>query len=170
MTTSADETLREQPDWRFLMRRPAHFLAFGFGSGLMKKAPGTWGTVAAYPLFFALHALGVGGWWLAALCLPLFVFGIWICDVTGKALGVHDYGGIVWDEIVGVLLVLAFAPATPVGWLLAFVLFRAFDIVKPWPIRWLDARVPGGFGVMIDDILAALFALAAQAAIWAALH
>lgn len=165
MTTSA-ETLKLQPDWRFLLRNPAHLLAFGFGSGLMRKAPGTWGTLVAYPLFFPLHALGVTGWTLTALCLPLFLIGVYVCDVTGKALGVHDYGGIVWDEVVGMLLVLAFAPASWLGWLVAFALFRLFDIVKPWPIRWFDARVGGGFGVMVDDVIAAWFALAVQYWIW----
>lgn len=167
MTISNEtETLKLQPDWRFVLSHPAHFLAFGFGSGLVRKAPGTWGTVAAYPLFFVLNALGVQGLALAALCLPLFIAGIWICGYSGRALGVHDYGGIVWDEIVAMLLVLAFAPATPLAWLLAFVLFRFFDILKPWPIRWLDRHVGGGFGVMVDDLLAALFALAVQWGIW----
>ncbi|UJB30611.1 phosphatidylglycerophosphatase A [Chromobacterium sp. Beijing] len=167
MTISNEtETLKLQPDWRFVLSHPAHFLAFGFGSGLARKAPGTWGTVAAYPLFFVLNTLGVQGLALAALCLPLFIAGIWICGYSGRALGVHDYGGIVWDEIVAMLLVLAFAPATPLAWLLAFVLFRFFDILKPWPIRWLDRHVGGGFGVMVDDLLAALFALAVQWGIW----
>ncbi|MGC0153467.1 phosphatidylglycerophosphatase A [Chromobacterium vaccinii] len=165
MTISA-ETPKTTPNWRFLLSRPEHLLSFGFGSGLMKKAPGTWGTLVAYPLFFPLQALGVSGWMLVALCLPLFLLGVYVCDVTGKALGVHDYGGIVWDEVVGMLLVLAFAPAGWAGWILAFALFRLFDIVKPWPIRWFDQRVGGGFGVMVDDVIAALFALAAQALIW----
>ncbi|MGR2678769.1 phosphatidylglycerophosphatase A family protein [Chromobacterium haemolyticum] len=167
MTISNEtETLKLQPNWRFVLSHPAHFLAFGFGCGLARKAPGTWGTVAAYPLFFVLHALGVQGLVLAALCLPLFIAGVWICGYSGRALGVHDYGGIVWDEIVAMLLVLAFAPATPLAWLLAFVLFRFFDILKPWPIRWLDRHVGGGFGVMVDDLLAALFALAVQWGVW----
>ncbi|WP_047249747.1 phosphatidylglycerophosphatase A [Chromobacterium subtsugae] len=168
MTTSADTPLIV-PNWRFLLSHPAHLLSFGFGSGLMKKAPGTWGTLVAYPLFFPLLALGVGGWWLMALCAPLFALGVYVCGITGKALGVHDYGGIVWDEVVGMLMVLAFAPASWQGWLLAFALFRLFDIVKPWPIRWFDQRVGGGFGVMVDDVIAALFALAAQWLIWRAL-
>ena len=168
MTTSADTPLIA-PNWRFLLSHPAHLLSFGFGSGLMKKAPGTWGTLVAYPLFFPLLALGVDGWWLMALCAPLFALGVYVCGITGKALGVHDYGGIVWDEVVGMLMVLAFAPANWQGWLLAFVLFRLFDIVKPWPIRWFDQRVGGGFGVMVDDVIAALFALAAQWLIWRAL-
>lgn len=153
MTTSI------KPDWAFITRRPAHFLAFGFGSGLAAKAPGTWGTLAAYPLFFLLWALGVKGLWLAGLCLPLFVVGVWFCSVTGKALGVHDHGGIVWDEIVAMLLVLSITPETPLAWLLAFALFRLFDITKPWPISWLDQHVHGGLGVMLDDLVAALFAM-----------
>ncbi|UTH73898.1 phosphatidylglycerophosphatase A [Chromobacterium sp. IIBBL 290-4] len=165
MTTSA-EALKVTPNWRFLLRHPAHLLAFGFGSGLMRKAPGTWGTLVAFPLFFPLHALGVGGWALMALCVPLFIIGVYVCEVTGKALGVHDYGGIVWDEVVGMLMVLAFAPASWAGCLVAFALFRLFDIVKPWPIRWFDARVGGGFGVMVDDVIAAVFALAVQYLIW----
>ena len=152
-------TLRK-PDWAFVLRRPAHFLAFGFGSGLAARAPGTWGTLAALPLAGLLHLAGVNGMLLAALGLPLFVFGVWVCQVTGDALGVHDYGGIVWDEIVAMLLVLSITPFTVAGWALGFGLFRLFDIVKPWPIRWFDRHVHGGFGVMLDDLIAALFAMA----------
>jgi phosphatidylglycerophosphatase A len=163
MTTSHKQAAAFRPDWAFLRQHPAHLLAFGFGSGLARKAPGTWGTLVAYPLFFLLHALGMGSLGLTLLCLPLFVLGVWVCQVTGDALGVHDYGGIVWDEVVAMLLVLAYAPASWAGWLLAFVLFRLFDILKPWPISWFDRRVHGGFGVMLDDIIAALFALLVQA-------
>ena len=163
MTTSHKQAPAFRPDWAFLRRHPAHLLAFGFGSGLASKAPGTWGTLVAYPIFFLLHVLGVGALAISLLCLPLFVLGVWVCQLTGDALGVHDYGGIVWDEVVAMLLVLAWAPAGWAGWLLAFVLFRLFDIIKPWPIGWFDRRVHGGFGVMLDDIIAALFALAVQA-------
>lgn len=159
-------TTSPKADLAFVLRHPAHFIAFGFGAGLIRPAPGTWGTLVAYPLFFPLLALGVSGWWLMLLCLPLFVFGVWVCGKTGDALGVHDYGGIVWDEVVGMLMVLALAPATPAGWLLAFVLFRVFDIIKPWPIRWFDRQVHGGLGVMLDDVIAALFALAVQEWVW----
>lgn len=152
-------TLPKKPDWRFLLAHPAHFLALGFGSGLITPAPGTWGSIAALPLAALLGWLGVGGVWLAWLSLPLFVLGVWVCDVTGKALGVADSGHIVWDEIVAMLLLLAFVPATATAWLAALLVFRLFDIVKPWPIRWLDAKVHGGFGVMLDDVVAALFAL-----------
>lgn len=151
-------TTSRKPDRAFLLARPAHFLALGFGSGLITPAPGTWGTLTALPLAALLLWLGIGGGALALLTLPLFLLGIWLCDVTGRALGVADSGHIVWDEIVAMLLVLALVPATPLWWLLAFAAFRLFDIVKPWPIRWLDRHVHGGFGVMLDDAVAALFA------------
>lgn len=151
--------LPKKPDLKFLLSHPAHFLALGFGSGLITPAPGTWGSLAALPLAGLLQWLGVGGLALAWLSLPLFVLGVWFCDVAGRALGVADSGHIVWDEIVAMLLLLAFVPVTINAWLAAFVLFRFFDIIKPWPIRWLDAKVHGGFGVMLDDIVAAIFAL-----------
>ena len=116
---------------------------------------------------FVLYLVGISGWWLAALCVLLFVWGIRICGHTERELGIQDYGGIVWDEIVAMLLVLAFTPFYWGWWLAAFVLFRLFDAVKPWPIKWFDARVHGGFGIMLDDIIAALFALLVlKIAIW----
>ena len=148
-----------QPTFAWLLRRPACFLGFGFGSGLAPVAPGTFGTLPALPLAAVLMALGIDGWLLALLCLPLFAVGIWICNKTEAALGVHDYGGIVWDEIVAMLLVLAFTPNTWAWWLAAFAAFRFFDAVKPPPIRWFDRQVSGGFGVMLDDIIAALMSL-----------
>ncbi|KAF0814153.1 Phosphatidylglycerophosphatase A [Andreprevotia sp. IGB-42] len=154
------------PDRRFLLAHPAHFIALGFGSGLPRKAPGTWGTLAALPLY-ALLALVLSAQQIAWLCIPVFLLGWWAADRTGKALGVHDHGGIVIDEIVAMWLVLAFTPATWLGWLLAFALFRLFDIFKPWPIRWFDLRVPGGFGVMLDDLLAAGYA---WLVLWALMH
>lgn len=165
-STKRGMTILRKPDWAFVCSHPAHFLAFGFGSGLASKAPGTWGTLVALPLYALLLTLGLSSVQIAWLCLPLFLVGIPICGLTGRALGVGDYGGIVWDEIVAMLLVLAFAPATPAGWLLAFVLFRLFDIVKPWPIRWFDRRIHGGFGVMFDDLIAALFTVAVQVLAW----
>jgi len=160
MTTSDDLLIK--PGWRFLFSHPAHLLSFGFGSGLVRKAPGTFGTLVAFPLYWALSLrltdLGV----LLVLVLT-FALGIFICDKTGKALGDADYGGIVWDEIVAFMLVLFF---TPPGWewaLLAFVLFRIFDIVKPPPIRYFDSNWHGGMGVMFDDLLAAGYALLCMA-------
>ncbi|MEQ1668963.1 MAG: phosphatidylglycerophosphatase A [Sulfuriferula sp.] len=141
------------------MRHPAHFLAFGFGSGLAAKAPGTWGTLIALPLYYGLM-LWLNPSQLLILIALAFVAGVYICDVAGRNLGVSDHGGIVWDEIVAMWLVLVFTPLHPVWWALAFGLFRLFDIWKPFPIIWLDAHVKNGFGVMLDDLLAALFAIA----------
>lgn len=143
------------PDYTFLLAHPAHFLALGLGTGLSPKAPGTVGTLVGFPLYWLL--LGSPLYW--AWVVLFFVVGIWACNVTGRALGVHDHGGIVWDEVAAFLMVLPFAPATWWGYVLAFALFRLFDIWKPFPIAWCDARVPGGFGVMLDDVLAAGYAV-----------
>lgn len=154
---------------RFLLQHPAHMLALGFGSGLARIAPGTFGTIVAFPLFYGMMFLP------NTLHLPLIVFlflvGIPICTQTNRALGVSDHGGIVWDEIVAMLLVLEFTPRTWPWWLAAFLLFRLFDIWKPFPIRQCDAHLKGGFGVMFDDLLAALYALAALLALqWLITH
>ena len=146
-----------QPSWTFLRSHPAYFLAFGFGAGLSPIAPGTVGTLAAFPLYMLLSGLPVAGYWL--VCALALLAGIWICDTAGQALGVHDHGGIVWDEIAAFLLVLPFTPTTWWGFLLAFLLFRLFDIWKPFPIDWLDRHVKGGVGVMVDDVLAAGYAI-----------
>ena len=148
-----------KPTFGWLLSRPICLLGFGFGTGLAPKAPGTFGTLPALPLVWLCLSLGISGGWLVLLCLLLFIVGIKICDVTERELGIQDYGGIVWDEIVAMMLVLAFVPQTFFWWLSAFVLFRLFDAVKPWPIRWFDARVHGGFGIMLDDVIAAGFAL-----------
>ena len=130
-----------------LRKKPIHFLAFGLGSGLIHPAPGTWGTLAA---------------------TLLFILGCWVCDKTARDLGVHDFGEIVWDEFLGVWLVLAYLPpalwtrwGTLLCYLAAFLLFRLFDITKPPPIRQIDRHTPGGLGIMLDDVLAAGYALAA---------
>ena len=136
---------------------PAGLLAFGFGSGLSPVAPGTMGTLVAIPFVFALKGLGEAGFWIALVLL--FLLGVQLCGRVSRKLGVHDHGGIVWDEMVGYWLAVAFVPLQW-EWLLAgFLLFRFFDIVKPWPIRQLDKKVSGGFGIMIDDVVAALFAM-----------
>ncbi|PSJ80951.1 phosphatidylglycerophosphatase A family protein [Neisseria iguanae] len=148
-----------KPTFSWLKQRPLCFLAFGFGSGLAPVAPGTFGTLPALPIAFVLSLLGISGWWLALVCVGLFVWGIQICSHAEKELGIQDCGGIVWDEIVAILLILAFVPFKWHWWLAAFVVFRLFDAVKPWPIKWFDARVHGGFGIMLDDIIAAFMTL-----------
>ncbi|KZE35068.1 phosphatidylglycerophosphatase A family protein [Crenobacter luteus] len=152
-------TTSPEPGFAFLVRHPAHFIAFGFGAGLSPRAPGTVGTLVALPLYALLIAAGLTALQIAWLCAPLFALGCWASGVACRSLGVHDHGGIVIDEIVAMLAVLAFAPPSVAGWALAFALFRLFDIAKPWPIRLFDERVHGGFGVMLDDALAALFAV-----------
>lgn len=135
----------------------------GFGCGLARRAPGTCGTLIGLPLFVLLMQLPEP-LHLPAIALLFFV-GIPVCARTGQALGIPDHGGIVWDEIVAMLLVLEFTPNGWIWWLLAFGLFRLFDIWKPAPIRQFDARLKGGFGVMFDDLLAALYAIAAMKAL-----
>ena len=140
------------------MRSPILLLAFGFGSGLSPKAPGTMGTLAAIPLWYLLAQLSQPAYILVvALCA---IVGIFICGSAADRLGVHDHGGIVWDEIVGFWITMTFLPATYVYALLGFVLFRLFDILKPWPISWLDKNIGGGLGIMIDDVVAGLAAAA----------
>lgn len=148
-----------QPDLKFILRHPAHFFAFGFGSGLFPRAPGTAGSLAAIPLYLLLAWFLPLGPLLAVVCLS-FVAGIWFCGVTGTALGAPDHGGMVWDEIVAMWLILAFVPQTALWFGAAFLLFRLFDIWKPFPVRYFDRHVKGGFGVMLDDLLAAGYALA----------
>jgi phosphatidylglycerophosphatase A len=143
------------------MRRAAHAIAFGFGAGRAPFAPGTVGTLLAWPFGWALggaHAAIA----LAAIA-ALFLLGVWACGITGRDLGVHDHGSMVWDEFVAFLLVLAIVPRELAWQLAAFVLFRAFDILKPAPIRWFERRYAGGFGVMFDDLLAAGYTLVALA-------
>jgi phosphatidylglycerophosphatase A len=152
----ADLVLR--PNWRFLLARPPHLIAFGFGAGLMPFAPGTFGTLLAFPLYW-LFAPHVGAVEFLVLLLVLFGLGVWACEMTGRALGVADHGGMVWDETVAFLLVLFFTPATLFWQAWAFLLFRLFDILKPPPIRHFDRTLKSGFGVMFDDVIAALYTL-----------
>lgn len=144
-------------------RDPVHWLAFGFGAGLAPRAPGTLGSLWALPLAWA-----TAGWplaWQLALAAALFAPGIWLCGESARRLGTHDHPGIVWDEVVGCYLALLAAP--PGGlWLVAgFVIFRAFDVAKPRPIRDLDHRLGGGVGIMLDDVVAAAYAAAVLAAL-----
>lgn len=142
------------------LKNPIHFLAFGFGSGLIQPAPGTWGSLAG--LLVAIFC------WNLTACQPFFIVltvigfiaGCFICEKTSRDLGVHDDGRIVWDEIVAIFLIFSFLPEY--HWLyyvLTFIIFRFFDIVKPYPIRYFDERLQGGFGIMFDDILAAIYSV-----------
>jgi phosphatidylglycerophosphatase A len=138
------------------LRQPAAFLALGFGSGLVPVAPGTAGTLVAVPLYLLLQGLAVPVY--LTVTVLLFLAGIPLCAATARRLGVHDHPAIVWDEVVGYLVTMTAAPA---GWpwvLAGFVLFRLFDIAKPWPISWCDRHVHGGTGIMLDDLLAGIMA------------
>ena len=149
-------TLDTNPSFSQLARSPVLLLAFGFGSGLSPKAPGTMGTVAAIPLWYLLVQLPPQSYvMVVAICA---IIGIFICGSAADKLGVHDHGGIVWDEFVGFWVTMAFLPVSYVSILVGFILFRLFDIFKPWPISWLDKNVGGGLGIMIDDVLAGLAA------------
>jgi phosphatidylglycerophosphatase A len=148
----------KRPTRAFLFRHPAHFVALGFGAGLAPRAPGTFGTLVAIPIALALHAYGNDAGFVAAI-VGLFVVGAWASGVTGRALGAADHGSIVIDEVAAFLLVLFFTGVTPWRIAVAFALFRFFDIVKPPPIRQLDAALKSGLGVMLDDVLAAGYAL-----------
>lgn len=139
-----------------ILTDPVLFLAFGFGSGLAKKAPGTFGTLAAIPVYYLFIQADL--WLYGLLTLIAAVVGVWLCDVAANKLGEHDFGGIVWDEVVGFLITMSVVPFSWQATVAGFVLFRLFDIVKPWPIRWLDRHVHGGLGIMVDDVLAGVFA------------
>ncbi|KPK06230.1 MAG: phosphatidylglycerophosphatase [Betaproteobacteria bacterium SG8_39] len=150
--------MASHPGPAFAVAHPAHFIALGFGVGTLPRAPGTFGTLLALPLWWLLGA-GVGPLAIGAILGLLFAIGVWACAVTGRHLGVADHGAMVWDEVVAFLLVLSIVPDDGSWQLAAFVLFRAFDIAKPAPIRQLETRFKGGFGVMFDDLLAAGYTL-----------
>ncbi|HPQ96792.1 MAG: phosphatidylglycerophosphatase A [Thiothrix sp.] len=139
---------------RTVFSSPVHWLAFGLGSGLAPHAPGTFGTLAAIPLYLMLALLPL--WAYVAVVALAFGIGVWLCGESSRRLGVHDHGGIVWDEFVGFWITMTAAPAGGFWVMTGFMLFRVFDIWKPWPIRWFDRRVAGGLGIMLDDVLAGL--------------
>ena len=147
----------------FVLRHPAHFIAFGGGVGLVPFAPGTFGTLLALAIFWYAGPRLEPVVYLGSVA-ALFAIGVWACGVTGRALGRLDYGGMVWDEVVAFLLVLFFTPVHGYWQAFAFLLFRLFDIVKPPPIRYYERRFKGGFGAMFDDLIAACYALLALAA------
>lgn len=158
MSAVPELALNPKPSWRLLLRHPAHFIAFGGGVGLVPIAPGTFGTLLAFPLFWVVSPW-LGPIELLLLIAAMFLIGVWACEKTGRALGIADHPGMVWDEIVAFMLVLFFTPALPYWEAAAFLLFRLFDILKPPPIRYYDRTLEGGFGVMFDDIVAAFYAL-----------
>ena len=163
MNLPKNSTAVPKPPRELILTTPEHLIAFGFGAGLMPKAPGTAGTLVALPFWLVLCWLPWPAY--AGAALVLYVFGVWVCGASARLLGVHDYPGIVFDEIVGFLI--ACAPLLPAlgasrgpmwAWLIAaFALFRLFDIWKPWPIRTLDRRLHGGNGIMLDDAVAGLY-------------
>ena len=142
---------------RKVLTDPVNFMAFGFGMGLAPIAPGTFGSLPG--ILLAWLTLDMGIYVQLGIAAALFVAGIWICGESARRIGVHDHGGIVWDEICGMYVTLLLAPQTIIGFALGFGLFRLFDIAKPWPIRDLDHRLGGGLGIMLDDLVAALYAL-----------
>jgi phosphatidylglycerophosphatase A len=142
----------------FNLANPIQFLALGFGSGLAPKAPGTFGTLAAVPLFLLMSFLSPLPY--AILVLIICLSGIYICGKAAEDLGVHDHGAIVWDEFAGFFITMFMVPVSWQSVIVGFVLFRIFDIVKPWPISIADKKLTGGFGIMFDDVLAGIVALA----------
>ena len=134
---------------------PVNFVAFGFGTGLAPFAPGTFGSLPGVLLAWLMFDTGI--YFQLGLAVVLSLAGIWICGESARRIGVHDHGGIVWDEIAGIYLALLLAPPSIWAWALGFGLFRLFDIWKPWPIRDLDHRLKGGLGIMLDDLMAALY-------------
>lgn len=146
-------------------QNPLYFIAFGFGTGLLPKAPGTWGTLAGIVVYLIIAPLPLS--YYLVLTVAAFILGVWVSEKVCQELGTHDYGGVVWDEVVGYLLTMINAPAG-IGWIICgFILFRIFDIWKPEPIRYIDRHIKGGVGVMFDDALAAIPAwLILQAIAW----
>jgi phosphatidylglycerophosphatase A len=153
---TAFDTFR--PTWHFVIRNPLHFIAFGGGIGLIRTAPGTFGTLAAFPIFWLLDRHLSASQFLVVLGL-MFLLGVWAAHWTGRMLRVPDHRGIVWDEIVAFLLVLFFTPNDILWQCFAFLWFRIFDIAKPPPIRYFDTHYKNGLGVMLDDLLAAFYTL-----------
>ncbi len=146
------------PSLAFAYAHPAHFIALGFGAGVSRFAPGTVGTLVAFPLWWMIRPV-YGPLEVLLIVAALFGIGVWACEITGRHLGFADHGALCWDEVVAFLAVLAVIPDNPWWQLAAFLLFRALDVVKPPPIREFERRMKGGLGVMFDDLLAAGYAL-----------
>lgn len=148
-----------------ILRNPMLLLAFGFGSGLSRYMPGTMGTLAAVPVYYLLIQLNSTIY--SAITIMSIILGIKLCDYAALRLKVHDFGGIVWDEVSGFLIAMWLVPFSWPNVLYGFILFRFFDIIKPWPIKWIDRHVHGGLGIMLDDVLAGIFAvICLHTALW----
>ena len=145
-------------NFSWLFAKPTRFLAFGFGSGLLPKAPGTWGSLIAIPLVLVTAAV-LNDWQYALVALVICIVGIPICGSAARDLGIKDHPGIVWDEIAGMFITFLWVPLSPLNLALGFVAFRFFDILKPWPISWADHKLDGGRGIMLDDVMAGIYAL-----------
>jgi phosphatidylglycerophosphatase A len=139
-----------------ILTDPVLFLAFGFGAGLANKAPGTWGTAATIPLYCALAQAPF--WFYSLFVVVATLVGIYLCGKAATQLGEHDFKGIVWDEVAGYLITMWWVPFSGLSLVVGFILFRLFDIFKPWPIKWADQQVQGGLGIMLDDVLAGIMA------------
>ena len=148
--------MRFSADPKVILRDPVHFLAFGFGSGLSPKAPGTMGTLVSLPLVALLMQASL--WAYLCSIVMLSIVGIYLCGESARRLNAHDHPGIVWDEFVGMAITMIAVPLTWTNLLMGFLLFRGFDIFKPWPIREADHRLAGGLGIMLDDVVAGIFA------------
>jgi phosphatidylglycerophosphatase A len=146
------------PNWKFITSKVQYFIAFGFGSGLSPFAPGTSGTLVGIPIYILLVKVFPMNVVLGVIAL-FYLLGIWICDLAGKAVLEADHPGIVWDEIVAILMVMFFVPQNLYGYIEAFLVFRFFDILKPWPINLVDRHMKNGHGVMLDDLLAAIYSI-----------
>jgi len=152
------------PALKSMLTDPIHLMSLGFGSGLSPKAPGTVGTLAALPVVALMHLMPLS--WYIGFTLLAILFGVYACEKTAEELGVHDHPAIVWDEFSGIMVTCIALPLGLVWIILAFVLFRFFDILKPWPISAIDRHTKGGLGIMLDDIIAGLFSLAILQAIY----
>ena len=165
MASESQTALEAAPRWTSLLRNPVQFLAFGFGSGLAPRAPGTVGTLVAIPLYMVFSGVDLAVY--TALLIGLAAAGVWICGTASRQLDVHDHPGIVWDEFVGYWITMWAVPAEWVWMLAGFAVFRVFDVIKPWPVSFIDRRVHGGMGIMLDDMLAGVMAcLTLHIAMW----
>ena len=161
-SSASKETPAFQPTAAWVFRSPLRILAFGLGSGLLRPAPGTWGTLCGW-LLWVLIVARLPDTAIAAVLAGGFALGCWACQRAGREMGAPDHGGMVWDEIIAFWLVLWLTPASGWAQFVAFVLFRAFDIIKPPPVRYFDRHFKNGFGVMLDDLLAAAYSLLVMA-------